>query len=57
MRLRIIMKRKCNSVSRRWINEYNESVSRSWIVFRNGIAATLTSATEFSAAEDLGIGL
>jgi len=46
---------KCRNVSRprSSIDENNENVSRSWIVFRNGIVAKLTSAEEFSAAEEL----
>ena len=40
---------KCYSVSRNSIDENNESVSRSWIVFRRGIVEKLTSAR----AEDL----
>jgi len=35
--------------------ENNDSVSKSWIVFRHGIVAKLTSAMEFFAAEDLVI--
>ena len=49
------MMRKCYSVSRSSIDETNESVSRSWIVSRNGIVAKITSAAEFTVAEDLGI--
>jgi len=50
-----MMMRKCYSVSRSPIDENNDSVSKSWIVFRHGIAAKFTSAEEFSAAEDLAI--
>src|SRR6218665_2996270 len=45
--------RKCYSVSRSPIDENNDSVSKSWIVFRHGIVAKLTSAAEFFAAEYL----
>jgi len=41
------MMRKCFSVCRSLIDENNESVSRSWIVFRHGIVAKLTFAAEF----------
>jgi len=37
------------------MDENNEGVSVSWIVFRHGIVAKLTSAVEFSTAEDLAI--
>jgi len=47
------MMHKCYSVSRSPIDENNDSVSKSWIVFRHGIVAKLTFGTEFSAAEDL----
>jgi len=46
---------KCYSLSRSLIDENNESISRSWIVFRQGIFAKLTSVAEFSTAEDLAI--
>src|SRR6218665_139020 len=45
--------RKCYSISRSAIDENNDSVSKSWIVFRNGIVVKFTSAAEFSASEDL----
>jgi len=35
------------------MDENNDSVSKSWIVFRHEIVAKLTSAAEFSATEDL----
>ena len=35
------------------MDENNDSVSKSWIVFRHGIVAILTPAAEFFAAEDL----
>ena len=35
------------------LDENNDSVSKSWIVFRHRIVAKLTSAVEFSTAEDL----
>ena len=44
---------KCYSVCRSPNDENNDSVSKSWIVFRHGIVAKLTSAAEFSVAEDL----
>ena len=47
------MTRNCYSVSRSLIDENNESVSRSWIVFHHGNVAKLSSGTEFSTAEDL----
>ena len=47
------MMRKCYSVSRSPINENNDSVSKSWVVFRHGIVAKLPSVAEFCAAEDL----
>src|SRR6218665_2680131 len=37
------------------IDENNDSVNRSWIVFHHGMVAKLTSAAEFSAAEDLSL--
>jgi len=37
------------------MDENNDSVSRSWIVFCHGFVAKLTSAAEFPAAEDLAI--
>jgi len=40
------MMRKCYSVSRSLIDESNDSVGRSWIVFHHGIVAKLTSAAE-----------
>ena len=49
------MIRKCYSVSRILIGENNESISRSWIVYHNGIVAQLTSAAEFFAADDLAL--
>ena len=49
------MMRKCCSVSRSSMDENNESVSRSWIVFCHEIVAKLTSTAENSAAEDLAI--
>jgi len=36
-------------------NNGRSSVSKIWIVSRNGIVAELTSAAEVSAAEDLAI--
>ena len=44
----MLRKRYRPSVSRRSIDENNESVIRSWIVFCHGIVAKLTSAAEFS---------
>src|SRR6218665_491813 len=38
------MMRKCYCVSRSSIDENNYSVSKSWILYRHGIAAKLTSA-------------
>jgi len=46
------MMRKFYSVRRSPIDENNDCVSKSWIVFRHGIVVKLTSAAEFSAAED-----
>ena len=37
------------------IDENNDSVNRSWMVFHHGMVAKLTSAAEFSAAEDLSL--
>src|SRR6218665_2321068 len=47
------MMKKCYSVNRSWIDENNDSIRKSWIVFHPRIVAKLTSATEFSAIEDL----
>jgi len=47
------MTRKCYSVSRSAIDENNDSVRKSWIVFRHEIVAKFTYAAEFSTAEDL----
>jgi len=47
----------CQSVSRSCIDENNDNGSRSWIVFRHGIVAKLTSAAEFYAEEDLSFYL
>jgi len=41
------------SVSRSLIDEINYIVSESWVVYRHGIVVKLTSATVFTAAEDL----
>ena len=49
------MMHKCYSVGRSPINENNDSVSSSCIVFCHGIVVKLTSAVEFSAAEDLAL--
>jgi len=49
----LMMTRKCYSVRRSPIDENNDSVSKSWIVFHHRIVAKLTSAVEFSAAEIL----
>ena len=49
------MMHKCYSVSRSSIDENNDSVSRSWIVFYHGTVSQLTSVTEYFAAEDLAI--
>jgi len=49
------MTRKCYSVSKSAIEENNDSVSKSWIVFRHGIVVKFTSAVENSTAEDLAI--
>src|SRR6218665_1639392 len=49
------MKRKCYSVSRNAIDENNNSVSKSWIIFLRAIVAKFTSAAEFSAAGYLAI--
>jgi len=35
------------------MDEDNDIVSRSWIAYRHGIVAKLTSAAVFTAAEDL----
>jgi len=50
-----MMMHKCYSVSRSSIDENNDSVSRSWIVFYHGTVSQLTSVTEYFAAEDLAI--
>ena len=42
----LTMMHKCYSVSRSSIDENNDSISRSWIIFRHGIVAKLTSAAE-----------
>jgi len=42
-----MMMRKCYSESRSSIDENNESVSRSWIVFCHRTVAKLTSGVEF----------
>jgi len=47
------MMRKFYSVSRSQIDENNDAVSKSWNVYCHGIVAKLTSATVFTAAEDL----
>jgi len=49
------MMHKCYIITRSPIDENNDSVSESWIVFRHGIVAKLTSVAEFSAAEDLAL--
>jgi len=49
----LTMMQKCYSVKRSSIDENNESVSRSWIVFCYGIVTKLTSAVEFSTAKDI----
>src|SRR6218665_1909241 len=46
---------KCYSASISPIDEKNDSVSKSWIVFRLRIVAKLTFAVEYSAAEDLAL--
>jgi len=43
---------KTYSVSRSCIDENNDSVSRSWIVFHHGMVVKLTSVVEFSTTED-----
>ena len=47
------MMHTCYSVSRNPMDEDNDIVSRSWIAYRHGIVAKLTSAAVFTAAEDL----
>jgi len=42
------MMHKGYNVSRNSIDENNNSVSRSWIVFRHGTVAKFTYAAEFS---------
>ena len=49
------MMRKCYSVSRSPIDENNDSLSKSRIVFRHEVVAKFTSAAEFSVAEYLSI--
>jgi len=44
------MMRECYSEYR---SSIDETLSRSWIVFRQEIVGKLTSAAEFSVAEDL----
>jgi len=48
------MMNKCCSVSRNFrpIDENNDIVNGSWIVFRHGMVAKLTATAKFSAAED-----
>jgi len=46
---------KCYSASISPIDENNDSVSKSWIVFRHRIVAKPTFAVEYSAAEDLAL--
>jgi len=41
------------NVSGSWIDENNDSVSRSGTVFRHGNEVKITYAAEFFAAEDL----
>ena len=53
-----MMMHKCYSVRRSLIDENNDCVlcvSKCWIVFCHGIVAKVTSAAEFSTAEDLAI--
>ena len=47
--------RECYSASISPIDENNDSVSKSWIVYRHGIVAKFTSVVEFSVTEDLAI--
>src|SRR6218665_2850490 len=49
------MMRKCYSVSRSPIDENNDNVSKSWIVFRHRIFTKLTFSAKYSTAEDLAI--
>jgi len=51
----LTMMLKCYSVSISPFDENNDSVSKSWIVFRHGIVAIPTFAVENSAAEDLAL--
>jgi len=46
---------KFYSVRRRPIDENNDIVNKSWIVYRHGYVAKLTSVAVFTAAEDLAI--
>jgi len=46
------MMRECYSECR---SSIDENLSRSWIVFRHEIVGKLTSAAEFSVAEDLAL--
>jgi len=50
-----MMMRKCYNVSRSPIDENNDSLSKSKIVFRHEVVAKITSAAEFSVAEYLSI--
>jgi len=46
---------KCYSRSIGPIDENNDIVSKSWIVYHHEIVAKLTSAAVFAAAEDLAL--
>jgi len=50
-----MMMRKCYNVSRSLIDENNDSLSKSMIVFRHEVVAKITFAAEFSVAEYLSI--
>ena len=45
------MMRRCYSVRRSPIDENNDSISKSWVAYRHGFAAKLTSAAVNTAAE------
>jgi len=49
------MMRKCYSVSRSPIDENNDTVSKNWIAYRQGIVVKFTSAAVFTTAEDLSV--
>src|SRR6218665_877422 len=51
----LTMMKNCYSVRRSFIDDNNDSVSRSLLVFRNKMVVKLTSSAEFSSAEELAL--